>query len=37
MTYIFEDTDQTMSGKGELSYDDVNWDDDLEITYRRAL
>jgi hypothetical protein len=37
MTYIFEDADQTMSGKGELSYDDANWDDDLEITYRRAL
>ena len=36
MTYTFEDEDQTMSGKGQLSYDDVNWDDDLEITYRRA-
>jgi hypothetical protein len=37
LTYIFEDADQTMSAKGELSYDDVNWDDDLEITYRRPL
>jgi len=26
-----------MSGKAMLSYDNVNWDDDLEITYRRVL
>jgi len=25
-----------MSGKGQLSHDDVSWDDDLEITYRRV-
>jgi hypothetical protein len=37
MTYTFEDSDQTMSGKAKLSYDDVTWNDDLEITYRRAL
>ena len=37
MTYSFEDQDQTMLGKGQLSYDDVNWEDDLEITYRRLL
>lgn len=37
MTYTFEHADQEMSVKGRLSYDDVNWDDDLEITYRRAL
>ena len=30
-TYTFEHADQKMTGKGELSYDDVNWDDDLEI------
>jgi hypothetical protein len=36
MTYRFEDADQKMSGKGELSHDDVNWDDDLQITYRRV-
>jgi hypothetical protein len=36
MTYGFEDEDQSMSGKGQLSYDDVNWDDDLEIMYRRT-
>jgi hypothetical protein len=36
VTYAFADADQKMSGKGELSHDDVNWDDDLEIVYRRA-
>ena len=36
MTYTFEDEDRAMAGKGKLSYDNVNWDDDLEITYRRA-
>ena len=35
MAYTFEHVNQ-MSGKGQLSYDDVNWDDDLHITYRRA-
>jgi hypothetical protein len=33
----FEDEDRTMSGKAMLSYDNVNWDDDIEITYRRLL
>jgi hypothetical protein len=37
MTYTFEDEDRTMRGKGRLSYDNVNWNDDLEITYRRLL
>jgi len=37
MTYTLEDADQTMSGKAQMSHDDVHWDDDLEITYRRAL
>ena len=37
MTYTFEDEDRTMSGKAMLSFDDVNWDDDLEITYRRVF
>ena len=36
MTFTFEDEDRTISGKGMLSHDDVNWDDDLEITYRRV-
>ena len=36
MTYTFEHQDQTMSGKGELSHDDLHWEDDLEITYRRT-
>jgi hypothetical protein len=36
LTYTFEHEDQTMSGRGQLSFDDVNWDDDLEITYRRT-
>jgi hypothetical protein len=35
LTFRFEHGDQTMSGKGQLSHDDVNWDDDLEIIYRR--
>ena len=37
ITYTFEDEDRTMSGKAMLSYDNVKWDDDLEITYRRML
>jgi len=37
MTYTFEDEDRTMSGKAMLSYDNVSWDDDLEIAYRRLL
>jgi hypothetical protein len=37
MTYSFEDEDRTMSLKVKVSQDDVNWDDDLEVTYRRAL
>jgi hypothetical protein len=36
ITYGFEHADQRMSGKGHLSHDDVNWDDDLEIIYRRT-
>jgi len=35
LTFRFDDADQTMSGKGQLSHDDVKWDDDLEITYLR--
>jgi hypothetical protein len=35
MTCCFEDADQTMSGKGRMSHDDLHWDDDLQITYRR--
>jgi hypothetical protein len=36
VTYTFEEEDRAMSGKGRLAHDDVNWDDDLQITYRRA-
>jgi hypothetical protein len=36
MSYSFEDADQQMSGKGQLSHDDVNWEDDLQIAYRRV-
>jgi hypothetical protein len=36
MSYTFEHDDQTISGKGQLSYDDVDWNDALEITYRRT-
>jgi hypothetical protein len=34
--YSFEDNDRTMLGKAMLSYDNVNWDNDLEITYRQV-
>jgi hypothetical protein len=36
MNFTFEDDDRTMTGKGRLSYDNVTWVDDLEITYSRA-
>ena len=36
LRFSFEDQDRTMSGKGRLSHDDVNWEDDLQITYQRA-
>jgi len=36
VTFRLQHADQTMSGRGQLSYDDVNWDDDLEIMYRRT-
>ena len=35
MTFSFEDRDRMISGKTSRSFDDVNWEDDLEITYRR--
>jgi len=37
VTYRFGNGDKEMSGKGQLSHDDVNWDEDLEITYRRVV
>jgi hypothetical protein len=36
MTYSLEHGDQEMSGKGQLSHDDVHWDDDIAIRYRRT-
>ena len=36
MIYTFDHADQQMSGQGQLSHDDVTWQDDLAITYRRA-
>jgi hypothetical protein len=36
MTYTFEEADQQILTKGQLSYDDVNWDDDLKVMYRRS-
>jgi hypothetical protein len=36
MRFTFEDDDRTMTGKGRLSHDDVTWEDDLQITYRRG-
>jgi hypothetical protein len=36
VTYTFADGDQTMSALVQLSFDDVSWQDDLELTYLRA-
>jgi hypothetical protein len=36
MTYTLERGDQMMSAKGELSHDNLSWDDDLQATYRRS-
>jgi hypothetical protein len=36
MTYTLEDADRSISGMGELSHDDVTWNDDLAITYSRV-
>jgi len=36
MNFTFEDDNRTMTAKGRLSYDDVTWVDDLEITHSRA-
>ena len=36
MTYTFDGADQRILAKGQLSHDDVNWDDDLKVTYRRS-
>jgi hypothetical protein len=36
MNFTFEHGNRTMTGKGRLSYDNVTWIDDLEITYSRA-
>jgi hypothetical protein len=34
-TGTYEDGGSTVAGLWQLNRDDVNWDDDLEITYRR--
>jgi hypothetical protein len=36
MTYKLERGDREMSGQGQLSHDDVHWDDDIEIKYLRT-
>ena len=36
VTYAFERADRAMSGQGQLSYDGMNWNDDLKVTYRRV-
>jgi hypothetical protein len=36
MTYTFGDGDRTMASKAQLSFDDETWQDDLELTHRRA-
>jgi hypothetical protein len=34
--FTFDDDDRTMTGEGKLSHDNMDWEDDLQITYRRA-
>jgi hypothetical protein len=36
LTVTFEDDDSTMEGRSKISFDDETWQDDLQITYRRA-
>jgi hypothetical protein len=36
LRFTFEQHDQRMSCKSQLSNDDVHWEDDLEMTYRRT-
>ena len=36
LTVTFEDDDNTMAGRSKLSLDDENWQDDVQITYRRS-
>jgi hypothetical protein len=36
LVLTFEDGDDTMEGRSALSYDNETWQDDLQITYRRA-
>lgn len=36
LTATFEDDDNTMAGRWKLSHDNETWQDDLQITYRRA-
>lgn len=35
MTFTFADDGNTIVGTSQLCRDDINWDDDLESTYRR--
>jgi hypothetical protein len=35
-TNTFGDDGETITSRGELSRDDQSWDDDLQLTYRRA-
>ena len=34
-TGTFADDGDTIAGRWQLSRDDIHWDEDLEITYRR--
>ena len=36
MTFTFRDEDRVMQGNGQRSFDDVAWEDDLQIAYRRS-
>jgi len=36
MTHTLAPGDATIAGKGQLSYDDTSWEDDLEIIYLRT-
>lgn len=35
LMYAFVEADQSMSVLGQLAHDDVTWEDDIEVTYRR--
>lgn len=37
MRFTFADDERSIEGRGKLSHDNVTWEDDLQITYRRTV